>query len=162
MSPAWTSMQHRGYPGGFPLLGPTEAVSIAYSILLYGIYVPDWEYQIAGPGSSSTEKSFSGCSIDYPENGPLPPDAPSWCQAPFDPEGLLSSVMAIVTCLIGLQFGHAIIHFESTVLNFALAFVMDFVGMRMNKPLYTMSYTLATAGAVGVLFAGIYALVGPS
>jgi heparan-alpha-glucosaminide N-acetyltransferase len=32
----------------------------------------------------------------------------------------------------------------------------------MNKPLYTMSYTLATAGAVGVLFAGIYALVGPS
>jgi hypothetical protein len=34
-------------------------VSIAYSILLYGIYVPDWEYQIAGPGSSSTKKSFS-------------------------------------------------------------------------------------------------------
>lgn len=76
-------MQHRGYPGGFPLLGPTEAgkgvfsrttfdlpisevsrplqilVSIAYSILLYDIYVPDWEYQIAGPGSSSIEKSFS-------------------------------------------------------------------------------------------------------
>jgi hypothetical protein len=68
---------------GFPLLGPTEAgkgvfsrttfdlpisevsrplqilVSIAYSILLYDIYVPDWEYQIAGPGSSSIEKSFS-------------------------------------------------------------------------------------------------------
>jgi hypothetical protein len=33
-------------------------LSIAYSILLYGIYVPDWEYQIAGPGSSSTKKSF--------------------------------------------------------------------------------------------------------
>lgn len=29
------------------------------------------------------------CSINSPENGPLPPDAPSWCQAPFDPEGLL-------------------------------------------------------------------------
>ncbi|PWZ23646.1 Heparan-alpha-glucosaminide N-acetyltransferase [Zea mays] len=148
-------------------------LSIAYSILLYGMYVPDWEYQIAGPGSSSTEKSFSECSIDYPENGPLPPDAPSWCQAPFDPEGLLSSVMAIVTCLIGLQFGHVIIHFEKhrgriaswLVPSFsmlALAFVMDFVGMRMNKPLYTMSYTLATAGAAGLLFAGIYALVGPS
>uniref|UniRef100_A0A804LQC0 Auxin-responsive protein n=2 Tax=Zea mays TaxID=4577 RepID=A0A804LQC0_MAIZE len=25
------------------------------------------------------------CSIDSPQNGPLPPDAPSWCQAPFDP-----------------------------------------------------------------------------
>jgi heparan-alpha-glucosaminide N-acetyltransferase len=29
----------------------------------------------------------------------------------------------------------------------------------MNKPLYTVSYTLATAGAAGLLFAGIYALV---
>ncbi|XP_020398477.1 heparan-alpha-glucosaminide N-acetyltransferase [Zea mays] len=186
-------------------------LSIAYSILLYGIYVPDWEYQIAGPGSSSTKKSFfvkcgvrgdtrpacnavgmvdrtilgidhlyrrpvyvrtKECSIDYLENGPLPPDAPSWCQAPFDPEGLLSFVMAIVTCLIGLQFRHVIIHFEKhrgriaswLVPSFsmlALAFVMDFVGMRMNKPLYTMSYTLA-AGAAGLLFPGIYVLVGPS
>ncbi|PWZ09415.1 Phosphatidylinositol 4-phosphate 5-kinase 4 [Zea mays] len=147
-------------------------LSIAYSILLYGIYVPDWEYQIAGPGSSSTKKSFFECSIDYLENGPLPPDAPSWCQAPFDPEGLLSFVMAIVTCLIGLQFRHVIIHFEKhrgriaswLVPSFsmlALAFVMDFVGMRMNKPLYTMSYTLA-AGAAGLLFPGIYVLVGPS
>jgi hypothetical protein len=31
-------------------------LSIAYTILLYGMYVPDWEYQISGPGS---EKSFS-------------------------------------------------------------------------------------------------------
>ncbi|CAK7335993.1 unnamed protein product [Dovyalis caffra] len=30
------------------------------------------------------------CSINSPDYGPLPPDAPSWCQAPFDPEGLLS------------------------------------------------------------------------
>ncbi|WVZ75205.1 hypothetical protein U9M48_023286 [Paspalum notatum var. saurae] len=182
-------------------------LSIAYTVLLYGIYVPDWDYQISGPGS--TEKSFhvqcgvrgdtgpacnavgmvdrtilgidhlyrrpvyartKECSINYPENGPLPPDAPSWCQAPFDPEGLLSSVMAIVTCLIGLQFGHIIIHFEKhrgRITNWlipsfsmlALGFLMDFVGMRMNKPLYTISYTLATAGAAGLLFAGIYALV---
>lgn len=31
------------------------------------------------------------CSINSPASGPLPPDAPSWCQAPFDPEGLLRS-----------------------------------------------------------------------
>lgn len=41
----------------------------------------------------------------------------------------------------------------------AVAFSMDFIGMRMNKPLYTISYTLATAGASGLLFAGIYTLV---
>ncbi|VAH32110.1 unnamed protein product [Triticum turgidum subsp. durum] len=124
-------------------------ITITYMVLLYGTYVPDWEYRISGPGS--TEKTFtvkcgvrgdSGpgcnavgmidrkilgiqhlygrpvyarsqqCSIDSPQNGPLPPDAPSWCQAPFDPEGLLSSVMAIVTCLIGLQYGHIIVHFQ--------------------------------------------------
>ncbi|GJN27735.1 hypothetical protein PR202_gb15781 [Eleusine coracana subsp. coracana] len=108
--------------------------------------------------------------IDSPQNGPLPHDAPSWCQAPFDPEGLLSSVMAIVTCLIGLQYGHVIVHFQKhreRIMNWlipsfsmlVLAFALDFFGMHMNKPLYTVSYTLATAGAAGLLFAGIYALV---
>ncbi|KAL6558018.1 hypothetical protein OROMI_018368 [Orobanche minor] len=31
------------------------------------------------------------CSINSPDYGQLPPDAPSWCQAPFDPEGYLRS-----------------------------------------------------------------------
>lgn len=182
-------------------------VAITYMALLYGTYVPDWEYQTSGPGS--TEKSFlvkcgvrgdtspgcnavgmidrkilgiehlygrpvyarsKQCSINSPQNGPLPPDAPSWCQAPFDPEGLLSSVMAIVTCLIGLQYGHVIVHFQKhreRIMNWlipsfsmlVLGFAMDFFGMHMNKPLYTLSYTLATAGAAGLLFAGIYTLV---
>ncbi|XP_062225541.1 uncharacterized protein LOC133924148 isoform X1 [Phragmites australis] len=185
-----------------------SVVAITYMALLYGTYVPDWEYQTSGPGS--TAKSFfvkcgvrgdtnpgcnavgmidrkilgiqhlygrpvyarsEQCSINSPQNGPLPPDAPSWCQAPFDPEGLLSSVMAIVTCLIGLQYGHIIVHFQKhkeRIMNWlipsfsmlVLAFAMDFfAGMHMNKPLYTVSYTLATAGAAGLLFAGIYTLV---
>ncbi|KAM0879055.1 hypothetical protein ACQ4PT_034503 [Festuca glaucescens] len=182
-------------------------LSIMYTVLLYGIYVPDWQYQITGPGSTQmslfvkcgvrggtgpgcnavgmVDRAILGidhlyrrpvytrtkeCSIYSPECGPLPTDAPSWCQAPFDPEALLSSVMAIVTCLIALQFGHVIIHFEKhkeRIINWlipsfsmlAVAFSMDFIGMRMNKPLYTISYTLATAGASGLLFTGIYTLV---
>lgn len=183
------------------------ALTIIYTILLYGLYVPDWEYQI--PGESSALKPFlvqcgvrgdtgpgcnaigmidrkimgiqhlyrrpayertQECSINSPENGPLPPDAPSWCQAPFDPEGLLSSVMAIVTCLIGLQFGHVIVHFKdhwdrifhwliSSFSLLALAFALDFFGVRMNKSLYSLSYTCVTAGAAGLLFAGMYLLV---
>ncbi|WOL00601.1 heparan-alpha-glucosaminide N-acetyltransferase-like isoform X1 [Canna indica] len=178
-----------------------------YMILLYGLYVPDWEYQI--PVAGSSPKSFSvkcgmrgdtgpacnavgmidrqilgiqhlhrhpiyertkQCSINSPANGPPPPDAPSWCQAPFDPEGLLSSVMAIVTCLIGLQFGHVIVHFTDhkdrivkwmipSFYLLALAFSFDFFGIRMNKALYTLSYTFATAGAAGMLFTGVYVLV---
>lgn len=38
----------------------------------------------------------------------------------------------------------------------------SFAGMRMNKPLYTISYTFATAGAAGFFFAGIYTLVSSS
>ncbi|XP_020975771.1 heparan-alpha-glucosaminide N-acetyltransferase-like [Arachis ipaensis] len=52
------------------------------------------------------------CSINSPNYGPLPPNAPSWCQAPFDPEGFLSSLMAVVTCFVGLHYGHIIIHFK--------------------------------------------------
>ncbi|KAK3142716.1 hypothetical protein QOZ80_4BG0350340 [Eleusine coracana subsp. coracana] len=184
-----------------------SVVAITYMALLYGTFVPDWEYQISGPGSTEQtlfvkcgvrgdtspgcnavgmiDRKILGiqhlygrpvyarskqCSIDSPQNGPLPHDAPSWCQAPFDPEGLLSSVMAIVTCLIGLQYGHVIVHFQKhreRIMNWlipsfsmlVLAFALDFFGMHMNKPLYTVSYTLATAGAAGLLFAGIYALV---
>ncbi|KAJ8504953.1 hypothetical protein OPV22_005839 [Ensete ventricosum] len=178
-----------------------------YLVLLYGLYVPDWEYQIAVAGSKP--KSFSvkcgvrgdtgpacnavgmidrqvlgiqhlyrrpvyertkQCSINSPASGPLASDAPPWCQAPFDPEGLLSSVMAIVTCLIGLQFGHVIIHFKDhkerivqwlipSFCLLALAFSLDYFGIHMNKALYTLSYTFMTAGAAGILFTGVYLLV---
>ncbi|ONM54307.1 hypothetical protein ZEAMMB73_Zm00001d020125 [Zea mays] len=78
------------------------------------------------------------CSIDSPQNGPLPSDAPSWCQAPFDPEGLLRTSITI----------------ESLTERSCSS-----PGLHMNKPLYTLSYTLGTAGAGGLLFSGIYTLV---
>ncbi|KAG6651451.1 heparan-alpha-glucosaminide N-acetyltransferase-like [Carya illinoinensis] len=180
-----------------------------YLSLLYGLYVPDWEYQIPTEISSSTPKLFSvkcgvhgdtgpacnavgmidrkilgiqhlykraiyartpQCSINSPDYGPLPSDAPTWCQAPFDPEGLLSSVMATLTCLVGLHYGHIIVHYKdhrdrilhwmvtsSCLVVFGLA--LDFCGMHFNKVLYTLSYMCFTAGAAGILFAGIYILV---
>lgn len=111
------------------------------------------------------------CSINSPANGPLPPDAPSWCQAPFDPEGLLrypcffwfyswnviiiycvnainwkhctdfnavfsllflsclvafcSTVMAVVTCLVGLHYGHIIVHFKVSYCSFTYMCVFE-------------------------------------
>ncbi|KAL5538620.1 hypothetical protein UlMin_042838 [Ulmus minor] len=110
------------------------------------------------------------CSINSPDSGPLPMDAPSWCQAPFDPEGLLSSVMAIVTCLIGLHFGHIIVHFKdhkNRILQWMipslglliLGLVLDLFGMHVNKPLYSLSYMCVTSAAAGILFVAIYLLV---
>ncbi|XP_004489126.1 uncharacterized protein [Cicer arietinum] len=183
-------------------------LSFIYLCLLYGMYVPDWEYEVPTE-PSSVPKIFSvkcgvradtgpacnvvgmidrkilgiqhlyrrpiyartpECSINSPDSGPLPPDAPSWCQAPFDPEGLLSSVMAIVTCLIGLHYGHIILHFKDhririiywmipTSCLVVSGLALDLLGMHLNKVLYSLSYTCVTAGAAGILFTGIYLMV---
>ncbi|XP_019429561.1 PREDICTED: heparan-alpha-glucosaminide N-acetyltransferase-like [Lupinus angustifolius] len=179
-----------------------------YICLLYGLYVPDWEYQIptepssapmtlsvkcgvrgdTGPACNAVgmiDRTILGiqhlykrptyarmpeCSINSPDNGPLPPDAPVWCQAAFDPEGLLSSVMAIVTCLVGLHFGHIIVHFKDhrvrmlywmipTSCFVVFGLTLDLFGMHMNKVLYSFSYTCVTAGAAGFLFVGTYLMV---
>lgn len=111
--------------------------------------------------------------------------------------------MAIVTCLVGLHYGHIISHFKDhrnrvlhwtisstslVVLGLALdlfgkgsvqkflvynsnsrsccvlfltkisAFI--FSGMHINKALYTFSYMCMTAGSAGIIFAGIYLMVG--
>ncbi|XP_031402471.1 heparan-alpha-glucosaminide N-acetyltransferase-like isoform X1 [Punica granatum] len=110
------------------------------------------------------------CSVNSPDYGPLPPNAPTWCQAPFDPEGLLSSVMAVVTCFVGLHFGHVIVHVKdhrdrvshwgvASSCLVAVGLAMDFFGMPVNKALYTFSYMCVTAGAAGILFTTIYLMV---
>ncbi|KAG7533236.1 hypothetical protein ISN45_Aa08g008760 [Arabidopsis thaliana x Arabidopsis arenosa] len=187
-------------------------ITTIYLSLLYGLYVPDWEYQIStedqgstlttflnlkvkcgvrghtGPGCNAVgmlDRMFLGiqhlyrkpvyartkqCSINSPNYGPLPPDAPSWCQAPFDPEGLLSSLMAIVTCVVGLHYGHIIIHFKDhkkrlnqwilrSFCLLMLGLVLNLFGMHLNKPLYTLSYMCVTSGASGFLLSAIYLMV---
>ncbi|KAI3982252.1 hypothetical protein MKX01_026225 [Papaver californicum] len=180
-------------------------VTVTYTALIYGLYVPDWEYQLPSENSSISVKCgvrgdtgpackavgmidhkllgmqhlykrptytrTMECSINSPDYGPLPPNAPTWCQAPFDPEGILSSVMAIVTCMIGLHFGHIIVHFndhKDRMMSWmvpaaglvVVGFILDFCGMHVNKALYSLSYTCVTAGAAGILFVGIYVMMG--
>ncbi|KAL5203619.1 hypothetical protein ABZP36_008490 [Zizania latifolia] len=180
---------------------------VAYLVVFYGLYVPDWEYEVTSPNSTvkqvqvkcgvrgdtgpgcnavaMIDRSIIGiqhlytkpvylkteqCSINSPRNGPLPADAPSWCEAPFDPEGVLTSLMAIVTCLIGLQIGHVIVvykeHEERILLwsipslcLLALGFSLHLFGLRMNKSLYSLSYTCVTTGTAGLFLAVIYLLV---
>lgn len=122
--------------------------------------------------------SWQECSVNSPNYGPLPVDAPSWCQAPFDPEGLLrfvidtsiffvicqklmtclnkkspfpfnslifgwnlpikliwlccSSLMAIVTCFIGLHYGHIIVHFKVNILCVLILSILSFRWMRSS------------------------------
>ncbi|CAN0902759.1 Heparan-alpha-glucosaminide N-acetyltransferase [Linum grandiflorum] len=100
----------------------------------------------------------------------VPEDAPSWCHAPFDPEGLLSSLTAAVTCIIGLQFGHVLAHIQDhkgrleNWSGFSLSFLvlglfLVLLGFPINKPLYSISYMLITSASAGITFAALYLLV---
>ncbi|XP_066366466.1 uncharacterized protein [Miscanthus floridulus] len=115
-------------------------------------------------------KRTKECSINSPDYGPLPPNAPDWCLAPFDPEGLLSTLMAAVTCFVGLFFGHVLIHCKNhskrmliwllaSVVLMISAFLVLLLGMPFSKPLYTVSYMLLTGGVSGFLLLLLYYIV---
>ncbi|CAN1264803.1 Heparan-alpha-glucosaminide N-acetyltransferase [Linum perenne] len=100
----------------------------------------------------------------------VPEDAPSWCHAPFDPEGLLSSLTAAVTCIIGLQFGHVLAHIQDhktrlenwsgfSIFFLVIGLILVLLGFPINKPLYSISYMLITSASAGITFAALYLLV---
>ncbi|KAI3449422.1 hypothetical protein Pfo_006087 [Paulownia fortunei] len=110
------------------------------------------------------------CSVNSPDYGPLPPNSPAWCLAPFDPEGILSSLMAAITCFVGLHYGHVLVHckgqmqrvifwFISSLPLLILGYLLSALGVPYSKPLYTLSYMFITAGASGVLMTAIYLIV---
>lgn len=81
-----------------------------------------------------------------------------------------STMMAIVTCLIGLQFGHVVVHFKDhrnrlllwlapSSAFIVLGLLCDIFGMHINKALYSFSYTCVTSGLAGFLLATIYLVV---
>ncbi|PKI73938.1 hypothetical protein CRG98_005663 [Punica granatum] len=183
---------------------------VLYMCMVYGLFVPDWEYEVLN-GNFSVYKSSTQivnckvrgsleppcnavglidryllgqnhlyqrpvyrrtkeCSVSSPDYGPLPPNSPGWCLTPFDPEGVLSSLMAAVTCFMGLHFGHILVHVQSHMFRVYLwssssfllllsGYVLDMLGIPLCKPLYTLSYTCITAGASGLLLTLIYYMV---
>ena len=83
---------------------------------------------------------------------------------PFDPEGLLSTIPAIVTALLGYMAGTLIHKTEETKITKQL-FVAGLAGIAagliwglifpINKPLWTSSYVLYTAGWASVVLAAL-------
>ncbi|XP_042458827.1 uncharacterized protein LOC122042656 isoform X5 [Zingiber officinale] len=95
---------------------------------------------------------------------------PSWCQAPFDPEGILSSLMAVVSCIFGLHFGHTLVLLEDhkrrltrwllfSLATSGLGMILACIGVPLNKSLYTISYTFLTTGVAVATFCALYVLV---
>ncbi|XP_040935817.1 heparan-alpha-glucosaminide N-acetyltransferase isoform X2 [Gossypium hirsutum] len=156
------------------LLG--ACILILYLAMLYGTYVPDWQFAVHDKESADYGRVFTvdcnvrgklnppcnavgyidreilginhmylkpawrrakACTVNSPYEGPFINDAPSWCHAPFEPEGILSSISAVLSTIIGVHFGHVLVHLK----------------------LYTFSYVCVTSGAAALVFSAIYILV---
>ncbi|KAL2459966.1 Protein of unknown function (DUF1624) [Abeliophyllum distichum] len=182
-----------------------------YLGLLYGLYVPNWQFRVVqspsslvtannshvytvkcsvrgdlGPACNSAGmidryvlgidhlyakpvyRNLKECNIS--SHGQVPQTAPSWCHAPFDPEGILSSLTAAASCIIGLQYGHILVQLQDhkerlrnwSIFSFAflgLGLFLDFMGIPLNKSLYTISYLLVTSACSGLTFCILYALI---
>ncbi|XP_061958852.1 uncharacterized protein LOC133680063 [Populus nigra] len=187
------------------------SLSAIYLGLLYGLYVPDWQFEMSNATSSVflTNHSYVymvKCSLrgdlgpacnsagmidryilgidhlykkpvyrnlkecNMSTDGQVPDNSASWCHAPFDPEGVLSSLTAAVTCIIGLQYGHLLAHLQDhngrmenwTLLSFSLLVVgllLAVIGDPVNKSLYTFSYMLITSASAGITYSALYLLV---
>ncbi|GAQ81409.1 heparan-alpha-glucosaminide N-acetyltransferase [Klebsormidium nitens] len=179
-------------------------LAVIYLALMYGLYVPDWQFEASETGELRTVvcgtrgsltppcsavgyvdrlvlgvkhlyrfpayKRSKECSMDSPGSGPLPPGAPVWCQAPFDPEGVLSSVSAVLSCFIGMHFGHVLVHYQGhaeRIHHWLLLAVpltlagglLHVAGFSFNKMIYSISYALFTGGAAGLVFTAFYYVV---
>ena len=117
-----------------------------------------------GPGNLSPEGSLAA----YVDRALLGPHI--WRAARvYDPEGLLSTVPAIATTLIGALAGHWLRAGRArgvTVLGFLVAGVAGVglgelwgVWLPINKPLWTSSYAVLTAGAALLVLGACYGLV---
>ncbi|KAF9684506.1 hypothetical protein SADUNF_Sadunf04G0125200 [Salix dunnii] len=191
--------------------GVAFSLSAMYLGLLYGLYVPDWQFEMSNATSSvfSTNQSYVymvKCSVrgdlgpacnsagmidryvlginhlykkpvyrnlkecNMSTNGQVPESSPSWCHAPFDPEGVLSSITAAVACIIGLQYGHSLAHLQDhkqrmqNWILFSLSLllvglILAAIGDPVNKSLYTFGYMLITSASAGIKYSAIYLLV---
>lgn len=114
---------------------------------------------------------LKACTLSSPNFGPLREDAPNWCRGPFEPEGLLSSISAILSGTIGIHYGHVLIHFKGHserlkqwvsmgVVLVVIAIILHFTdAIPLNKQLYSFSYVCLTAGAAGLVFSFFYVLI---
>lgn len=97
--------------------------------------------------------------------------APPWCQAPFEPEGILSSISSILSAILGIHYGHVLIHYKGHIkrllhwvlpavilVSFGLIFHYSHV-ILLNKQLYSFSYVCLTGGTAGLVFSAFYIVI---
>eukprot|EP00249_Psilotum_nudum_P003717 c17189_g1_i1 orf=372-1841(+) len=181
-------------------------VMIIYFSCVYGIYVPDWQFESPYNGNNLTvtcgvrghfdeacnavghvDRKILGfshlytrpewtrakpCDIRSPnEADSFREGAPAWCYAPFDPEGILSSISSILSTILGIHYGHVLINFKDhptrlkhwTIPGFVLSILGIILhyshAIYLNKQLYSFSYVCLTGGVAGLVFTAVYILI---
>ncbi|MCF2858215.1 DUF5009 domain-containing protein [Pseudoalteromonas sp. SMS1] len=138
------------------------AILIGYWVLLNFIPVPDGSAgQLSAPGTQSWNAWF--------DQNLLP--GITYQNRPVDPEGILSSVPAIVNAIAGVFAGQLIAKaeklgqwkvalwlFAAGLAGVALGWLWD-LQFPVNKELWTSSFVLVTVGWSAILLAVFYALV---
>uniref|UniRef100_A0A0D9WD07 Heparan-alpha-glucosaminide N-acetyltransferase catalytic domain-containing protein n=1 Tax=Leersia perrieri TaxID=77586 RepID=A0A0D9WD07_9ORYZ len=101
-------------------------------------------------------KRTKECSVNSPDYGPPPPNAPDWCLAPFDPEGLLSKPLYTVSYMLltgGVSgFLLLLLYYIVDVINIKKPFIL-FQWMGMNA---LIVYVLAACELFPALVQGFY------
>lgn len=136
--------------------GCTVVLLLGYWALMTLVPVPGF-----GPGDLSPEANF-GAFIDRAVLG----QEHLWRGDPWDPEGLLSSLPAVATTLLGIFAGELLLSDSSawrrllilTMLSLAAIALGLYWGrfFPINKSLWTSSYVVFTAGMGGLLLACFY------
>ncbi|KAJ6368852.1 hypothetical protein OIU78_001262 [Salix suchowensis] len=162
--------------------GVAFSLSAMYLGLLYGLYVPDWQFEMSTATSSviPTNQSYVymvKCSFTETLRSAIcPPMAKSQrahlpgAMLRFDPEGVLSSITAAVACIIGLQYGHSLAHLQDhkqrmqnwilfSLSLLVVGLLLAAIGDPVNKSLYTFGYMLITSASAGITYSAIYLLV---
>ena len=133
-------------------------ILIAYWAMLYWMGLPGDPYSLEGNFASDLDIMIFGESHVYKGFG-----------IPFDPEGLFSTLPAVATVLIGYWIGiliqsrRKVINKIKTILPYAVGGII--VGLLwnqilpINKPLWTSSYVVYTAGIGTAIFAILLFLI---
>lgn len=110
-----------------------------------------------------------GCSTCYPAFCPRVDPKP-YCSRAFDPEGILTSMSAATSALLGLAFGHVLVHERDhwqrlrhwvpmSLVCAAVGTIIHFAGFPWNKNLWTTSYVFFMAGVAGGLLSLFYLVI---
>jgi predicted acyltransferase len=174
-------------PGMIRIMGVLQRIAVCYLVASLLFLFTDWRQQVViaiglliiywflmmfidVPGCLTTSVNLKPCNLAAYIDRSIFTENHMWQQSKvYDPEGLLSTIPAIATCLAGVLCGHwlrqkrddndkvASIFFFG-VLLVALGWIWNF-WFPINKRLWTSSYVVFTAGLALCFLGACYWLI---